>query len=163
MYLANLSISQLQVLHPKKGSPTCKCPDCLKKPKISSISQTQSKTQLAFPVKKMASMQKVTVKKGIAEAKTKFSENIAKQSNTCHKQLPDEDSNESCEVSTSNSLVFFSVSCNPCNFEYIGFCMRACVRTCARARVCTHSSFFLSFIFLSENKAFQCLLLFQGK
>ncbi|XP_011330593.2 gametogenetin-binding protein 2-like [Ooceraea biroi] len=92
----NIDWHKLQVLDPKnKGPPTCKCSDCLKKPKTPSISQTKSKTDLAFPVTKMASAQKV--KKGATEAKTKFSISQLKQDNTSHKQLPHEDSCDTCE------------------------------------------------------------------
>ncbi|KMQ96750.1 gametogenetin-binding protein 2-like protein [Lasius niger] len=88
----------LQVLDPKnKGPPTCKCPDCLKKQKTSSsISQSQSKVELAFPVKK-TSAQKAIVKNGTSEAKTKFSTSQSKQSDTSRKQLSQEDSSDTCE------------------------------------------------------------------
>lgn len=88
---------QLQVLDPKnKGPPTCKCPDCLKKQKTPSISQSQSKVELAFPVKKTTSAQKA-IKSGTSEAKTKFSTSQSKQSDTSRKQLPQEDSSDTCE------------------------------------------------------------------
>lgn len=91
-------LSQLQVLDPKnKGLPTCKCPDCLKKPKTSSISQSQSKAELTFPVKKTASVQNATVKNSTAEAKAKFSLSQSKQSSVSQKQLPQEDSSDTCD------------------------------------------------------------------
>lgn len=97
LYISVL-LFQLQVLDPKnKGPPTCKCPDCLKKQKTSSsISQSQSKVELAFPVKK-TSAQKAIVKNGTSEAKTKFSTSQSKQSDTSRKQLSQEDSSDTCE------------------------------------------------------------------
>lgn len=95
MFLLVCFLFQLQVLDPKnKGPPTCKCPDCLKKQKTSSISQSQNKVELAFPMKK-TSTQKAIVK-STSEVKTKFSTNQSKQSDTC-KQLPQEDSSDTCE------------------------------------------------------------------
>ncbi|XP_050462207.1 gametogenetin-binding protein 2-like isoform X2 [Cataglyphis hispanica] len=92
----NIDRHKLQVLDPKnKGPPTCKCPDCLKKQKASSISQSQSKVELAFPIKK-TNAQKAIVK-STSEAKTKFSTNQSKQSDTFHKQLSQEDSSDTCE------------------------------------------------------------------
>lgn len=78
-----------------KGPPTCKCPDCLKKQKASSISQSQNKVELAFPVKK-TSAQKAIVK-STSEAKTKFSTSQSKQSDTSRKQLSQEDLSDTCE------------------------------------------------------------------
>ncbi|XP_029660837.1 gametogenetin-binding protein 2-like isoform X1 [Formica exsecta] len=93
----NIDRHKLQVLDPKnKGPPTCKCPDCLKKQKTPSISQSQSKVELAFPVKKTTSAQKA-IKSGTSEAKTKFSTSQSKQSDTSLKQLPQEDSSDTCE------------------------------------------------------------------
>ncbi|KAM0727514.1 Gametogenetin-binding protein 2-like [Formica fusca] len=93
----NIDRHKLQVLDPKnKGPPTCKCPDCLKKQKTPSISQSQSKVELAFPVKKTTSAQKA-IKSGTSEAKTKFSTSQSKQSDTSRKQLPQEDSSDTCE------------------------------------------------------------------
>ncbi|KAL6260622.1 hypothetical protein P5V15_008142 [Pogonomyrmex californicus] len=96
----NIDRHKLQVLDPKnKGPPTCKCPDCLKKQKTPNISQSQNKTELAFPVKK--SPQKITVKKDISEAKKKLSTNKSKQNSTPFKQLSQESSDicESCKES----------------------------------------------------------------
>ncbi|KAL6435221.1 hypothetical protein ACFW04_005356 [Cataglyphis niger] len=92
----NIDRHKLQVLDPKnKGPPTCKCPDCLKKQKASSISQSQSKVELAFPVKKTSAQKAIL--KSTSEAKTKFSTNQSKQSDTSHKQLSQEDSSDTCE------------------------------------------------------------------
>lgn len=88
---------QLQVLDPKnKGPPTCKCSDCLKKQKTSSISQSQSKVELAFPVKKTSTQQAI-IKSSTSEVKMKFSTSQSKQSDTTCKQLPQEDSSDTCE------------------------------------------------------------------
>ncbi|XP_011690104.1 PREDICTED: gametogenetin-binding protein 2-like isoform X1 [Wasmannia auropunctata] len=90
----NINRHKLQVLDPKnKGPPTCKCPDCLKKPKTHSISQSQSKTELAFPVKKGSQK----VKKNTTETKTKLNTSQSKQSSTPCKQLSREDSSDICE------------------------------------------------------------------
>ncbi|XP_072765076.1 gametogenetin-binding protein 2-like isoform X2 [Anoplolepis gracilipes] len=93
----NIDRHKLQVLDPKnKGPPTCKCPDCLKKQKTPSISQSQSKVEFAFPVKK-TSAQKAIVINNTSEAKTKFSTSQSKQSDTSRKQLLEEDSSDTCE------------------------------------------------------------------
>lgn len=94
--------SQLQVLDPKnKGPPTCKCPDCLKKAKAPSTSQSQSKSEIAvaFPTKKTANAPKNMSKKDAAETKTKHSISQSKQSSVSHKnkQLPQEDLSDTCE------------------------------------------------------------------
>lgn len=92
----NINRHKLQVLDPKnKGLPTCKCPDCLNKLKTSSISQSQSKTELAFPLKK--GPQKVIVKKDTSQTKKKLNTNQSKQNNMPCKQLSLEDSSDICE------------------------------------------------------------------
>ncbi|XP_067215566.1 gametogenetin-binding protein 2-like isoform X2 [Linepithema humile] len=94
----NINRHKLQVLDPKnKGPPTCKCSDCLKKPKTCSISQSQSKAELTFPVKKTTSVQKATVKNSAVEAKVTFSISQSKQSSISPKQLPQEDSSDTCD------------------------------------------------------------------
>ncbi|GAB1866733.1 Gametogenetin-binding protein 2-like [Camponotus japonicus] len=93
----NINRHKLQVLDPKnKGPPTCKCSDCLKKQKTSSISQSQSKVELAFPVKKTSTQQAI-IKSSTSEVKMKFSTSQSKQSDTTCKQLPQEDSSDTCE------------------------------------------------------------------
>ncbi|XP_018349697.1 PREDICTED: gametogenetin-binding protein 2-like isoform X1 [Trachymyrmex septentrionalis] len=90
----NINRHKLQVLDPKnKGPPTCKCPDCLKKPKTHSISQSQSKTELAFPVKKGSQK----VKKITSETKKNLNTSQSKQNSTPCKQLSQEDSSDVCE------------------------------------------------------------------
>ncbi|XP_020293016.1 gametogenetin-binding protein 2-like isoform X3 [Pseudomyrmex gracilis] len=98
----NINRHKLQVLDPKnKGPPTCKCPDCLKKAKAPSTSQSQSKSEIAvaFSTKKTANATKSMSKKDTAETKTKLSISQSKQSNVSHKnkQLPQEDSSDTCE------------------------------------------------------------------
>lgn len=91
----NIDQHKLQVLDPKnKGPPTCKCPDCVKKSK-SSISRSQSQTQLAFP-KKSSNVQKTTIKKSSSESKTKISTNQIKKS-TPIKNLSEEELFDACE------------------------------------------------------------------
>lgn len=86
---------KLQVLDPKnKGPPTCKCPDCIKKSKSTSISQSQ--TQLAFP-KKSSNLQKTAVKKGSSESKVKVTTNQLKKNDTSVKNLSEEELFETCE------------------------------------------------------------------
>lgn len=98
IFVQRFFLSQLQVLDPKnKGPPTCKCPDCLKKLKTSSISQSQSKVELTFPVKKTASVQKATIKNSTTEAKAKFGISQSKQSSVSQKQLSQEESSDTCD------------------------------------------------------------------
>ncbi|XP_011156996.1 gametogenetin-binding protein 2-like isoform X2 [Solenopsis invicta] len=81
-----------KVLDPKnKGSPTCKCSDCLKKLKTHNISQ--NKTEPSFPVKK--GLQKV--KKDISGTKKKLNTSQSKKNSTPCKQLSQEDSSDICD------------------------------------------------------------------
>ncbi|XP_024883941.1 gametogenetin-binding protein 2-like [Temnothorax curvispinosus] len=96
----NINRHKLQVLDPKnKGPPTCKCPDCLNKSKTPSISQSRSKTELAFPVKKGS--QKVIIKKEVvaktSQTKKKLNASQSKPNSTPCKQLSQEDSSDICE------------------------------------------------------------------
>ncbi|XP_076303596.1 gametogenetin-binding protein 2-like [Lasioglossum baleicum] len=92
----NVDRHKLQVLDPKnEGPPTCKCPDCTKK-STSSISQSQSQTQLAFP-KKTSNLQKNGFKKDLSESKSKFTTNQTKKHNTPVKNLSEEELFEACE------------------------------------------------------------------
>lgn len=81
----------------------CKCPDCLKKPKIHSISQSQSKTELAFPVKKGSQK----VKKNTSETKKNLNTSQSKQNSTPCKQLSQEDSSDVCESCKVTTIVNF--------------------------------------------------------
>ncbi|CAK9812187.1 Gametogenetin-binding protein 2-like [Anthophora quadrimaculata] len=92
----NIDQHKLQVLDPKnKGPPTCKCSDCVKKSK-SSISRSESQTQLAFP-QKSSNMQKNVIKKGFPEPKSKIVTNQAKKSSTPVKNLSEEELFDTCE------------------------------------------------------------------
>ncbi|XP_012529063.1 gametogenetin-binding protein 2-like isoform X2 [Monomorium pharaonis] len=90
----NINRHKLQILDPKnKGPPTCKCSDCLKKLKTSSISQSQSKTELSISMKK--SLQKG--KKDISGTKKKSNTSQSKQNSTPCKQLSQEYSSDICD------------------------------------------------------------------
>ncbi|OAD58930.1 Gametogenetin-binding protein 2-like [Eufriesea mexicana] len=92
----NIDQHKLQVLDPKnKGPPTCKCPDCVKKSK-SSISRSQSQSQLASP-KKSPNMQKNTIKRSSSESKAKILINQTKKSNMPVKNLSEEELFDACE------------------------------------------------------------------
>ncbi|XP_032675649.1 gametogenetin-binding protein 2-like isoform X2 [Odontomachus brunneus] len=97
----NIDRHKLQVLDPKnKGVRMCKCLDCLNKTKTLGISQSPSKAERAFPVKKTESPQK-TIAKDSAETKTKSIANESKQSSSasCKQSLQEDSSDisESCE------------------------------------------------------------------
>jgi hypothetical protein len=71
----------------------------------------QNKTELAFPMKKTASAEKVTIKKDTVEMK--FSIDQSKQDDTSHEQLPhDDDSCDICKSYKVNTRIGFLVFCN---------------------------------------------------
>ncbi|XP_011140169.1 gametogenetin-binding protein 2 isoform X2 [Harpegnathos saltator] len=96
----NIDRHKLQVLDPKnKGMRTCKCPDCSNKTKTPSISQSQDKTEQAFPVKKTTTSQKTMIKDS-SETKMKPDMNESERSSLSYEQFPQEissDISESCK------------------------------------------------------------------